>query len=405
MSLTVKIMKYRTSGDADAEQFSSADFWEKYSELEVTDYLVEEDLIIEQSIEYTSALEMQDSQVDLILLYNSTVWAFLQDEEYLGSDQRAYAVEITDGSDNILWHALDKFATLHDEINNRIELKTIGWYKYWLDSFGHKTIAFVSGTTDGDTVEMDDYLENYFISDGREDVISSINVDVINASLTLDSFFMRTSLQLYGMTIADFMIELQKHYGAYCYIDADRVLNFVCRGMHPSSFTAIDDLLIDEDYTIEHESEFNSVLVNGELSVDDSWTGDTFLLFYNLGDDVISVSDVDAISSKYKYIDIRQKLYGATFTYATIWLLFDPTSIPSYYDNINNYWDLYENLLGVLEVVNCEVLGTSYRLFNGVKIDSNEYTIFEVEANYTQNRSRLILKRLLPRNSWTEAQA
>lgn len=407
MSIIVNIVKIESGSNADWEEFVDS---HKYSanviSFDASNLISEEeDLIVRHSIEYTSALELDEGSSDFEFIYTSGLWNYLQDVEYYSNKYNSYGLIITVDGETVIWSAIDKDTITWDKIQNRIRLSTRGWFKEMMDVLGHKQIGYVSSYSEGDTVDVDNYLENYFSGTA---VVSSMEFKLAGASKELDANFLRVGLSIYGFTLNQLMTEIFKHYGAYAYIDPLKVMHIECRGKTPEGIAsaddpvisppAIDSIIVEETYEIRTKLDYNAVFCNGfynpdywqvEGTEDDGW------LLLTSAYECLSIGYEHQISDAYKYIDIRQKL-SPSFGVATEWYLFDTEARPSYIGKKNNYWDLYSNLLGVQEIINTDILSISYNLFDSVKVGSYNYVIFEIEKNITKKRSRVELRRNLP---------
>jgi hypothetical protein len=153
------------------------------------------------------------------------------------------------------------------------------------------------------------------------------------------------------MNAKDFILELQKYYGAFLYFSADRRLKFVNRGRFacstPKDIT--NDIYEDED--IEEQrcmpNSYSSILCNvrgnwkiNSQGVLELWEGWVFIWW---NEEVSTYEwltgvngDLSNIPNGMKYLDLRQKLTfsGNDFTYSFSNVLFDSRNSV---DRFNDY--------------------------------------------------------------------
>lgn len=399
----VKIHKISSEITADIEVYDeTTDRWSIDSELDFSDYLIERDIVIDESVELASAFELNAGGVSLKFLYDPTLWAYIYDSDYIKKESLGYVMEINLDGTTIFWGAVEKDSIVWDKINSYIEISASNMFKFLIDSISHKIVKHFGNAYNN----IREYLYEYFEGDLMDDV----SVEVGDTPTDLDVSFIPT-LSTQGMKIGDLVEDMQRQYGAFLYMSADKILHFTNRGYKSDSTTAIDSLIVEESYELTNEQkEYDSVVCN---IISEFWASFggiptdlpvyEWVLIHEVDGEqelVPLYNDIANVPEKYRYLDMRQKLlYNETsesFEHGTVWKLYgEEQEVFEYNFTYLDTWSLYENVTHVTEIVSCVCLGNSFSIFDSISIGAVEYQLFSVNKNYTKGKSELLLKRLL----------
>lgn len=394
---------------------SGEDIWEIYQSLDnpqgyktFTDLLIDQDFTIDSHVELSSEFELDNGGLALEFLYSDTLWNYIYHEDIIGNKFRAYALELLEDDSPIYFGIIDKYSVVHDKIRNRIILETKNVFDFIMETIGDKVIT-QSGVV---PPTLFSELSVYFTGD----LINGVEVDLpegISQYLNNDDLY--TIYSTYAMTVHDFVTELQKALGAYCYVDENRILHFVNRSGLTTGKTATDitNLIVNENFDIyPEEKEYDSVIVNLFYTAWLSWSfyswlgrpatitnADWGLMFESDGLRVVLLEgNINNVPDNFNYLDLRQKLTysGGSWTYSTTWKLFDTDTggeISGY--PTDEMWQLYNYFTNTAEILECELKGTALSLFDLVYFGGYTYTIFEIGKNYFNRRTKIKARRIL----------
>lgn len=378
--------------------------WYKDSNvLDVSDYVLDEEITIEERVEGGDVYEFESGGVSLTILNTARNESFLNSTTYLFDDSYGFALELILDGTNLFWGSIDKNTIAFDRIDNTITFDAVNWYKTLYDSLANYSLPEITPTS------VEDILESIFV---KTNFIDSVNISVDNISTVITSEFYTVTLQPNYMLITDFLLELQKFYGAFLYVDQDKVLQFVNRGQYYSSAaTAIDSYIEDGSY-IESQDvypEYNSIVVNliGEVEEvsldeypwvsyeqDEGWfhcwqgvasDGSNLLRTYNLEG---NIERAETFHPYYKkYLDLRQKVFYSDEEFQV------GITYPDLFPELdtNEIFNLYSTLFGGYKKVTLPLLGVNWKLFDKVTLGSTNYSIFSMTKNIRGDKTEVEL--------------
>ena len=401
MSLTIEIAK-ATIAYVSAN-LSAIDTITHNTDYDVTANLIfdEEAIVIEDAVENEKLFTFIPSSVDLVLHnLSSTVEGLLED---LGDRTQFLALKIYNGS-TIHFHGWIN-AAKYDLIDETWLIGAVDFNKFIIEEYmpriyrgtsidmgvveSQVTVYSVLGNMVGGTTYG--YTDLYFMD--------SIDIDVGTViSTALDATDM-TALETAGMSYVDFLKEMQKHFAAYFYIDTGGVARFINRmEVLNTTAVAIDDDILDDTFTrtIIQGTKYDSLLVNcyGDW---DSWNGDLgsdvhthyegwAILWYEDGEPRTMVgvnADLSNIESVRRFLDLRQMLPDASYT----WKVFG-------FVDADDKIDAFHDVIIPTEIYECVVNRIDIPTMKKVSIDSANYQVTMARKNLYTETSELILKKL-----------
>lgn len=383
----LKLHKITTTATDTRTEFVAGDKWTISSETDISHLLKE--ITVDKGVEVSDKFDLKDMSATITLKNDDTVWDDLV--------SNTYAVSFSD-IDNF-WGVVQSYS--QDKINEVIVLECSGYYKFFLDTLGMKIISF-GHQEDGTTyipgqswTTIKEYLENYFLGD------MVISVDVQLPTGTPDQLDVTRIYELTDdwMIISDFFVELQKQYGAFIYVDGDKVLHFISRRSTLSTNSI--DIKIDQ-YDVSYEDNtYNSIVVNSYWDFSGALVNGTvgdIILLYDDNDSAKSIilnGDVNNIPNKFNYLDLRQKLTSTgtrgEFTYSQY---FDRLYRDSSYFTQDVMWNLYKSFTMRAKKISCSSILKQIDLFNIVDIDTEQYLVMNIFQDHKQENMDLTLYKI-----------
>lgn len=392
-----------TSSGGDFVLTESMKWYKDSNVLDVSDYVLDDEISIEERVEGNDVFEFESGGLSLTIMNTTRNENFINSTTYLFDDSYGFALEIILDGTNIFWGSIDKNTIAFDRIDNTITFDAVNWYKTLYDSLANYSLPDIIPTN------VEDILEAIFV---KEDFIDSVNISVGDISQTITSGFYTTTLQPNYMPINDFILELQKFYGAFLYVDQDRVLQFVNRGQYNSSTaTAIDDYIEDINYEESQDvyPEYNSIVINligdvEEVSLDEyPWVDyetaegwfHCWLGIASDGSNLLRTFDLNGNIDRaetwhpyYKnYLDLRQKVYYSDEEFQV------GITYPDLFPELvtEEIFELYSTLFGGYKIVKLTLYGLGWKLFDKVTLDSSNYSIFSMVKNIKSGNTEVEL--------------
>lgn len=289
----------------------------KRAEFNIEDALIEEEIIVDKKIELENVFVFSNSVVNINLLEDSReAFGYLKQENGFGNPKMWIGILLVKDGVNKFWGYIEPESLYRDVINGTISFTVIDWYK-WIREYLEIPIA------GRQSYILADNLLTTLTLNFDCDIINGFNIKIGDISTSLEPLDYRF-LSAFGLKRSELLFEYQKHYGAFIYVDENKVLNIINRGAY------IDNIIIDndiieatggrrEDYLIDEftPSDYNSILINVKGAWNNTspgvwqqWSGWAYVK--QIDGDIDVEIGIDAnlrqINDKEKYLDLRQNL-------------------------------------------------------------------------------------------------
>lgn len=400
MALTFKLNKY------------TKDSLTLLSSTEITEF-IEQDFSIVKQLEFDTIWNFSVSYVELEFLDNSPfLMEFRNSSQYQlkwWDGQRnlrefLYGIEILRDGYNIFVGQLLPDSVEHNEEKQTFIITARDWYKYFYEKLESRNPIRQNLFTN-----LDDFLSLCFpiYNFPEVGILSGRNINVNNQSgswSSIPNFILSSGL----LTYQHLLNEVQKHYGAFLFVDKNYKLNFINRSKYTNSTPlVIDNYILESDYTeIPFTfNEYDAVLINQATPMGTS-TEISWRLFY--WEDgllkelqIFSEQALDSLPKNLKIIDLRQELF----------LQGDGVTVPfSFYKGFgyrifpqrtrDEIYSDYKHLIDIPNKINCRIVlpeNMSVDILNKIYIDNSvsfgEFITYAIEEFPSSNEYKLTLLR------------
>jgi len=403
---------------------------EPFGEWDLSEYFYDENLKISKGVEYDSTFSFRVDYAEFRFEPNDIL------NEQLSADNlskyllgiRYYEDPYSSVSGEVI---PDK--TYFDEYEDMWVISIRGWLKYHLDKIQE---IFLNQTFS----DLSDFLRNTFLGELRPfgiterfSIIQNVVVEVTNDGAwdiddqeqllwkgqnpNIPPFNQGNFLKTH--TYSDLLLETQKHYGAYLFVDGDLNLRFIGSryntGGYATPFENTTDIseIIYDDSLIQRPfkpQDYDGILISqkrqlSEILTEISWR----MLRYVKGEVeetvILSEEQIQDLPENLKLIDLRQNLGWQIKNGAS-----DPTLVwdgaGSAYEKIidlgykifpqrpiEETLKDYELLLKPLEYWDCETDITALEVLQEVKADNILFQLFEFTEDRNADQLSLVLRR------------
>lgn len=301
------------------------------SSVEITEF-IEQDFSILRQLEFDSVwnfavshveLEIADNSNFLSEFKNSTPYQLPWWEGGNNINDYLWGIEIAKNGNNIFVGQLLPGSIEHDSTQQIFRITARDWYKYF-----YEKLADREKITDNLFLNVEDFMAYCFpIYNFPEQGILSGRVINVNNQLggwtSIPSFILSSNLLSYQHLLK----EVQKHYGAYFFVDKDYKINLINRQKYTNSVAnEIQDYILENDYeeTPFLFNEYDALIIN-QSTPSGSSTEVSWRLFYRKGgvleeEQIFSEDALEDLPENLKILDLRQELFvqgdGASVSYS-----------------------------------------------------------------------------------------
>jgi hypothetical protein len=364
---------------------------------DISNCLVNEgDIRIDKRVEFNGVFRMGVSNVDLAFKSDGTTafstwlrYDFLKINYYPG-------IQIIKDGVEKFWGYVDRESVEWDEIaEDVVRFTVVNWYKYFED------------LDDVIIPELSTYtISSFFSAVLGSVVITGVDMHIGTISELLDIADYQ-SLRSNGMIVKDFILELQKHTGAFIYFSPDKRLKLINRGKFVSeeAVNILNDIVEEagesRDYRTQEVTvnKYDSLLMSAKGNWEETspgvwihWEGWVMVNYNGTAYPLIYVNeDLSNIPSYVRYLDVRQKLTwdGSSFGFSYTYFLFNNRDAE---DRFNDYKTVLKPAKKKFLTVN----RTDLDLFAEVNLGGSEtYSVLRLEESLDAEVTELELE-LIP---------
>lgn len=362
----------------------------------IIDKVIETDVVINKSVELNETFEYSLSFSTLKFLS-----AHGQDEVILSTSSIAryiIGVEVLKNNSCIFWGQLDSDSVEYDEINEIYSLTIVDWFKfikaYWND---------IGAEVNFQNVPLLNILKM------RLPAAIAIDVELPVSDQAALSYVPETmqKLQIYQLLsdkfhfyVNQYLTELQKRFGAYCYISANKTFRIVGRSFNINTEIDLTDFIIDADISRQEFvlSDYDSVLANYYYQLGNNPWKHGWVWVYGdrtrtqRGHVIITDLNNASVADGHKVLDLREKVVfndgNGEFTFGfndNIYTLFPERSL-------SEIWGAYRGYINPHRLHKLKVATTELDLFYKVKYLGHENLfIWEAKINHSKEETDLTL--------------
>ena len=371
MITDVKLIKYFRDEDKIESEIESVSIF--------TD-VVEDDYELDYQLEFGDEFTFTGSNINMEFFDSDTLRDSFQKSNFNNGYFFGIEIYLDNSTSPEFWGYVDPRTIEYDYDKSTYKLTVVDWMAYYWDIWQEATAGtdFIVQYLSLDSM-MIAWLDKYLVSDVNMQV-GTMN-KIVNSKGWLDSKY----------TLTDYLKETQKHYGAYMYFTADKVLNYVNRMETLSSDVKyIADYIIniiESGYEVKsYKAIAISYLYGGTdpnlFSIGGGGLGDADVLILSDGngwiipmpfENEVAIDDFDRAlvesfpKYRFNHLDLRQRMqqYGT----------YDPFSMltlnPIAYEMIAPRYNAYKNIFEDTLLLKIEVNGYDYDLLD--KISQNKY--------------------------------
>lgn len=366
---------------------------------DVTNYLIEDDYGIDNSLEFDGAYNFIASSVDLKFIPNPVFDLYFNEAPISPfANNYFYGFEIyLDGNEvpEFWGYLLPSSIERIDEEDNWVLTVTDFLVKY-KERWGETNLPLLAG---GATIGSST-LTDFFTEILSNTLIQSVEVKVGN----LNNFFALYIYNTYLVNdneyyITQFIEEIQKHFGVFYFIDGQKRLNVVNRNVFlQDNGKIIDTLIIDPIIQMAGRIEYDGILISDYYESGDPnqppASGDGLYVLRNNGsgsvivDAVIPYGGDDSEINQYlrRYssgiLDLSQSWndYGVQGSLYVRWWV-----AVFVRDTFQQRFDSYKNILSYAKKLKCKTIGYNYGLMERIYYSDKSWLITKVKKNTLTN--------------------
>lgn len=353
--------------------------------LDVSNALIEEEIETDFKLESNIKFDLEVSSITATIdagynNYGINVRSFF--DTYwltgrLGDFEPIFGIELLNNGTGEFWGYARIEDIIYDKLNDNYIISAYDWYNLVIDRIGDSFLPALA------TPDIENFIAVLF------PVFSSISINVNGTqSFTQSDYRAREDL----LKIKDFIIEMQKSYGAYIYYSGDKSINFINRNKSLLTTVDISNLLLEDNYEESFAlRDYNRILLNvvGGWSKNsegnwESYEGWAWVYENNgeIGVDIgVSQTDIDNATG---FLDLRQELPEVSFD-NVVFGAKEPEE---------RYAD-YEDLLKLNKTLAATVDSVTINITDKVLLNGNEYKLDRVKKQYLNQTSIIEAHRLL----------
>lgn len=348
------------------------------------DYILDkENIEIDERVDFDGTFNYSVSSVNLEVLPTAPGLSTYFSESNLQLNTREYGCWIKVSGTAYFYGRIDKESVYYDNETNRYNFIVVDWFKFIMEKMKFRIIPNLNPNYN---------LSNFLSNICSEFATGTPNINISPYSENLSSFDYATYCYPDGIKVSHMIMEMQKAFGCYFFINPDKEPCAVNRTQYLNATAKdINNNLLESGYIKKYYTHptYDSILVNVTSSTG-SWSYSGWVLFY-MQDGVeteLSVNaDLGNIPASLNYLDLRQILVVGSGesepNYSFTTLLFDVGTPTEKYNT-------YKPVLAPMTYIECSVNRIDINIFDKVTID-RDYLVIAVKKNLLTNISKLEL--------------
>lgn len=355
-----------------------------------SDKIIEDSVKIRNSFQYEDVFSFVDSSAELRVVYEGNVVNAL-DLSYI---DRMHQIVVRIKRDSIPEYLgiIDSASSYYNKIDNTLHISLVGIYGWAYNILKDRTHDLVTyGNSLEEFLIVYNPLQASIFGDSER-----VYINVSPSSLTIkrDEFLEIQNQITYG----EFIMECQKYYNAYLYINGYGTLIFISKNNYKGNAGAIDEYILDEEYSITYyDSTYDSIMTNG---FDETGVPGLILIGWRFAYILngylyilVLQNDLSNIPDGREYLDLRQYNLHPSYQndYSPLHRVFEFKSPSVFYKTFREVLNK-----GVKKNVTC--YGVDFKPSMRCTLDSETYIIMAVDVEYNRQTSNLELMKLLDEN-------
>lgn len=351
--------------------------------------LIEQDLNIVQQLEYGEKFNLQSSYGSVSLDASSDLTTFMgvywkpstliNVDEYV---ENIFELEIT--RDGVCeFFGISKISDIiHDQLENKYIFSLYDYLPFMLNTIGDSHSPSAGYFTEFTVRRFLSMTLQAFSTNEPDiqlgDVDDELNFNEYLSYLCDDDEQRSVEEEL---TLAEFLIEMQKHYGAYLFYNPrTKDISFYNRNIVSGELN-IDNLIIEDTFELSYaDKEYNGLIVNATTD-DGSWTWEGYAIIDINPDGTLNIIQgmgEDEASNLDNYLDLRQKFPSQGFK----WYIFPKRSPAERFDD-------YKELLFQSPKYKCVIDTLDVFLMNRIIYNGQPYIAIRVEKDFLNEQSTI----------------
>jgi len=295
----------------------------------------------------------------------------------LGDSEPVFGIELLNNGISEFWGHARIEDIIYDKLNDNYIISAYDWYKLVIERIGDSFLPSLG------VPSINNFLLSIF------PIFGSLIVTIDgNSTFTQADYRAREDL----IKVKDFIIEMQKAFGAYIYYSGDKNLSFINRNKSLSATIDISNLLIEDNYEESFSlRDYDRILLN----VDGGWSKNAegnwehyegWAWVYEDNGEIgvdIGVSQED-IDNAIGFLDLRQELPEVSFDN----VVFGAKEPEERYSD-------YEDLIRLNKTLTVTVDSVAINITDKCLLDGNEYKVDRVKKEYLSQTSIIEAHRLI----------